>query len=356
MVGALKALGVQLEEDWEHDRLVVQGCGGRFPSQGGDLFLGNAGTAMRPLTAAVAAAGRGRFVLDGVARMRERPIQDLVDGLVQVGARRCAVLCWAVLGCAGLAWAGLRRLGLRGMLPRQPATRRPPFDQPRATRACAVAARASMPTPASKPSTSCRCCAACPAAAGRQGHLHHGHRLPARGDHRRGAALWQGVPQRLGQQPVPDRAAHGGAAGHRNWCEPLPAGCPCIMRICCCCRRRRCCCCCLPLPAAEDSNTHPEDTVMACKINNMRPQHAIACCFARSRCRAPVLPAISCTCCMLPPVAWDYKHLTQLSENIVMLIRLKINRMRPLQTCIFCMHACYCTGCHLLPRLRITNI
>jgi hypothetical protein len=40
---------------------------------------------MRPLTAAVAAAGRGRFVLDGVARMRERPIADLVDGLVQLG-------------------------------------------------------------------------------------------------------------------------------------------------------------------------------------------------------------------------------------------------------------------------------
>jgi hypothetical protein len=40
---------------------------------------------MRPLTAAVAAAGRGAFVLDGVARMRERPIADLVDGLVQLG-------------------------------------------------------------------------------------------------------------------------------------------------------------------------------------------------------------------------------------------------------------------------------
>lgn len=53
--------------------------------QGAQLYLGNAGTAMRPLTAAVAAAGRGKFVLDGVARMRERPIQDLVDGLVQLG-------------------------------------------------------------------------------------------------------------------------------------------------------------------------------------------------------------------------------------------------------------------------------
>ena len=47
--------------------------------------MGNAGTAMRPLTAAVAAAGRGAFVLDGVARMRERPIEDLVAGLRQLG-------------------------------------------------------------------------------------------------------------------------------------------------------------------------------------------------------------------------------------------------------------------------------
>lgn len=85
MVGALKDLGVELLEDWEHDKIVVKGCAGRFPSGGGTLFLGNAGTAMRPLTAAVAAAGRGTFVLDGVARMRERPIEDLVDGLVQLG-------------------------------------------------------------------------------------------------------------------------------------------------------------------------------------------------------------------------------------------------------------------------------
>ena len=49
--------------------------------------LNRAGVLRRPLTAAVAAAGRGRFVLDGVARMRERPIQDLVDGLVQLGVR-----------------------------------------------------------------------------------------------------------------------------------------------------------------------------------------------------------------------------------------------------------------------------
>lgn len=87
MVSALKTLQVPLEENWEESRITVQGCGGKFPLEGEgiELFLGNAGTAMRPLTAAVAAAGKGSFVLDGVPRMRERPIQDLVDGLVQLG-------------------------------------------------------------------------------------------------------------------------------------------------------------------------------------------------------------------------------------------------------------------------------
>ncbi|EIE23113.1 3-phosphoshikimate 1-carboxyvinyltransferase [Coccomyxa subellipsoidea C-169] len=87
MVSALKTLGIQLEERWEQSEMVVHGCNGRFPVEGAELFLGNAGTAMRPLTAAVAAAGQGTFVLDGVARMRERPIQDLVDGLSQLGVQ-----------------------------------------------------------------------------------------------------------------------------------------------------------------------------------------------------------------------------------------------------------------------------
>jgi 3-phosphoshikimate 1-carboxyvinyltransferase len=47
---------------------------------------------MRPLTAAVAAAGKGTYVLDGVARMRERPIQDLVDGLNQLGVKATCTL------------------------------------------------------------------------------------------------------------------------------------------------------------------------------------------------------------------------------------------------------------------------
>jgi len=76
--------------------LSIADCLPPLPHQGAELFLGNAGTAMRPLTAAVAAAGRGRFVLDGVARMRERPIEDLVDGLVQLGVE---AKCTMGTGC-----------------------------------------------------------------------------------------------------------------------------------------------------------------------------------------------------------------------------------------------------------------
>ncbi|KAK4353991.1 hypothetical protein RND71_026185 [Anisodus tanguticus] len=92
MLGALKTLGLKVEEDSENQRAVVEGCGGLFPvgkdsKEEIQLFLGNAGTAMRPLTAAVAVAGgNSRYVLDGVPRMRERPISDLVDGLKQLGA------------------------------------------------------------------------------------------------------------------------------------------------------------------------------------------------------------------------------------------------------------------------------
>jgi len=60
-----------------------------------NLFLGNAGTAMRPLAAALC-MGQGNFVLDGVPRMRERPISDLVDGLKQLGAD---VSCVEATGC-----------------------------------------------------------------------------------------------------------------------------------------------------------------------------------------------------------------------------------------------------------------
>jgi len=85
---ALAALGVALEARGSVEHLVVHGIGraGGFPNKSADLFLGNAGTAFRPLTAALALAD-GHYVLSGVARMHERPIGDLVDALAQAGAR-----------------------------------------------------------------------------------------------------------------------------------------------------------------------------------------------------------------------------------------------------------------------------
>jgi 3-phosphoshikimate 1-carboxyvinyltransferase len=64
---------------------VVRGTGGAFPVRAGRLFLGNAGTAFRPLTAVLAVQG-GTYELSGVPRMHERPIGDLVDALHALGA------------------------------------------------------------------------------------------------------------------------------------------------------------------------------------------------------------------------------------------------------------------------------
>jgi 3-phosphoshikimate 1-carboxyvinyltransferase len=83
MLTALKKLGVQIEA-LGRDSYAVTGVGGPFTVKEADLFLGNAGTAFRPLTAALALSG-GTYTLDGVARMHERPIGDLVDGLRQIG-------------------------------------------------------------------------------------------------------------------------------------------------------------------------------------------------------------------------------------------------------------------------------
>jgi 3-phosphoshikimate 1-carboxyvinyltransferase len=86
MIAALQKLGIRCSHDAEARRAVVEGCDGRFPVDAADLFMGNAGTAIRPLTAALAVTG-GEYVLSGVPRMHERPIRDLVDALRQVGAR-----------------------------------------------------------------------------------------------------------------------------------------------------------------------------------------------------------------------------------------------------------------------------
>ncbi len=90
MLEGLGKLGVGVERLDPHV-FRVTGCGGNFPNKEAELFLGNAGTAFRPLTAALALAGGsngagGHYTLSGVARMHERPIGDLVDALRALGA------------------------------------------------------------------------------------------------------------------------------------------------------------------------------------------------------------------------------------------------------------------------------
>ena len=90
---ALNKLGIECKRGNKSEGYLstVSGCVGNIPNKGGsdepiDLFLGNAGTAFRPLTAALAFSG-GYYTLHGVPRMHERPIGDLVDALRQAGAK-----------------------------------------------------------------------------------------------------------------------------------------------------------------------------------------------------------------------------------------------------------------------------
>ena len=83
MLNALRALGVPIDQTNEND-CFVKGVGGQFPVRDADLFLGNAGTAYRPLTAVLSLA-QGDYRLYGVSRMYERPIGDLVDALRLLG-------------------------------------------------------------------------------------------------------------------------------------------------------------------------------------------------------------------------------------------------------------------------------
>jgi 3-phosphoshikimate 1-carboxyvinyltransferase len=81
---ALAALGIDIAPGSGPRDVLVRGCNGRFPNRRASLFLGNAGTAVRPLTAALAIQG-GDYEIRGVPRMHERPIADLVDPLVALG-------------------------------------------------------------------------------------------------------------------------------------------------------------------------------------------------------------------------------------------------------------------------------
>lgn len=80
MCEGLRALGFQVDPDWDAQTCRIMGEGGRIPAKGAEIFVGAAGTVMRFLSAFVT-LGHGRFRLDGTQRMRERPIEDLLQGL-----------------------------------------------------------------------------------------------------------------------------------------------------------------------------------------------------------------------------------------------------------------------------------
>ncbi|MEY4753413.1 MAG: hypothetical protein RJA44_1088 [Pseudomonadota bacterium] len=110
MLDALARLGCEIERDGNLTR--IRGFAGRPAVAQAELFLGNAGTAMRPLSAALAVLAAqfgGDYTLSGVARMHERPIRDLVDAL---RARGCAIDCLANEGYPPLRLRGPSQLQL----------------------------------------------------------------------------------------------------------------------------------------------------------------------------------------------------------------------------------------------------
>jgi 3-phosphoshikimate 1-carboxyvinyltransferase len=84
MIDSLRRLGLKVERDEAADTLEVEGRGGELPATDATLFVGNSGTSVRFLTALVS-LGRGRYHLDGVPRMRQRPQADLLTALQRLG-------------------------------------------------------------------------------------------------------------------------------------------------------------------------------------------------------------------------------------------------------------------------------
>ena len=85
MVQAWHDLGLAIDWNQDQNELTIEGCAGKLLNAKADIFVANSGTTIRFLTAALAAC-HGEFTFDGVARMRERPIEDLLLGLQQLGA------------------------------------------------------------------------------------------------------------------------------------------------------------------------------------------------------------------------------------------------------------------------------
>lgn len=102
---ALRRLGFDVAADEAGERFVIDGQGGRIPAGEAELYIGNSGTSARFLTAMLT-LGHGRFVLDGNARMRERPITDLLAALTELGAvvsspSGCPPVCVTAAGLPG---------------------------------------------------------------------------------------------------------------------------------------------------------------------------------------------------------------------------------------------------------------
>ena len=85
MLNALNSLGIKYDISDDKTTCLIEGTGGPFSAPATDLYLGNAGTAVRPLCA-VLCAGSGNHTIRGDQRMYERPIKDLVDALRQLGS------------------------------------------------------------------------------------------------------------------------------------------------------------------------------------------------------------------------------------------------------------------------------
>ncbi len=105
MATALNQLGVEVRGDEKAATYEIEGRGGTFPSTEAELFLGNAGTATRFLSAALC-LGSGTYFVDGIARMRQRPIGDLLGALRVLGAE--------ILSANDCVPLEIRARGLRG--------------------------------------------------------------------------------------------------------------------------------------------------------------------------------------------------------------------------------------------------
>ena len=107
MIESLGRLGIEVEDDPAAAAVRVVGCGGRVPATQADLDAANSGTTLRFLTA-VLALGHGVFRLDGTPRMRQRPVEDLLRALRELGGDAA---CQSPGGCPPVI---IRGRGLRG--------------------------------------------------------------------------------------------------------------------------------------------------------------------------------------------------------------------------------------------------